>query len=672
MKAAGRMRLRTRLRDIAATSAFASIGLSGSVPTVIIAVFVMSLLLSLAGRRVLTPFFKSSAFVLLGLGILLFFMVFRGGLDLIVAACSFATLVSCHRMLSEQTPRTDLQVHLSSLLMMAGGAAISNDIWFGVCLLGFAGTASFALALTVIEGPTENVEDVPLKPVARHLGFSVAMAFIGAMLFFVFFPRLSWNFANRRSPAGFGGNTAGMADSVRLGGGGDIKTSVRVVARIKINPDPNADQLDAYWLGRTFATYRNGEWTGRGAPSAPANRVRFASFEKGRVRQNINLLPAYGSRTLIGLEPPVWFQNATTLSTTGARRTTMVRVADEEVHMTDDGNAFSYEVFSAMPGDPLPLAEDTDFAPYLALPEGFDARISKLAAQVVGEEKDPKKAAAKLVRHLQRNYGYTLELPGDVADPLAHFLFDRKEGHCEHFASALTLMLRTQGFPARVAAGFFGGERVADTYVLRAGDAHAWSQVHIPDTGWVTFDATPESGRGGQPTPFLSWVTSRYEELDNWWRTRIMDYSLVDQVGMVRTWVRPPRQSSARSAFTPPPMKAVGTALLLGVFTFALFRLLTRRLDNPKHPASGFLEAIEARADRARLARERGETFEELTQRLRQTKHPLADAFAAPTRRYLEARFGGQPLKKGEREQVLRALDEALHAAEAAGRTKRA
>ena len=83
-----------------------------------------------------------------------------------------------------------------------------------------------------------------------------------------------------------------------------------------------------------------------------------------------------------------------------------------------------------------------------------------------------------------------------MQDPLADFLFTRKQGHCEHFATALAVMLRTQGFAARVVAGFFGGQRIGDHYVVRAGDAHAWTQLFVPGRGWVTYDATPDASRG--------------------------------------------------------------------------------------------------------------------------------------------------------------------------------
>src|SRR5699024_10720588 len=124
--------------------------------------------------------------------------------------------------------------------------------------------------------------------------------------------------------------------------------------------------------------------------------------------------------------------------------------------------------------------------------------VGQTAARVLNGEREPLAAARKLAAWLQQEHTYTLELSGDVEDPLADFLFERKAGHCEHFATALTLMLRTQGIRARLATGFFGGERVNDVYIVRAGDAHAWTHVLVPGRGFVTVDATPPAHRPSQ------------------------------------------------------------------------------------------------------------------------------------------------------------------------------
>ena len=111
-----------------------------------------------------------------------------------------------------------------------------------------------------------------------------------------------------------------------------------------------------------------------------------------------------------------------------------------------------------------------------------------------GRRVRPYDKAVAIERFLRSRYAYTLKLsgkPGD--DPLAHFLFETHAGHCEYFASAMTIMLRTLGIPSREVNGFLPGEYndLAGDYIVRASDAHSWVEVYFPGTGWVTFDPTP-------------------------------------------------------------------------------------------------------------------------------------------------------------------------------------
>jgi hypothetical protein len=258
---------------------------------------------------------------------------------------------------------------------------------------------------------------------------------------------------------------------------------------------------------------------------------------------------------------------------------------------------------------------------------------------------------------LQRGYSYTLELNGDLSDPLTDFLFVRKAGHCEHFATALTVLLRTQGIPARVTAGFYGGERIGDRYVLRAGDAHAWTQVFVPGDGWVTYDATPEAGRGSRPQAFLAWLADRYEQLEAWWDARVVDYSFQTQVDIVRTLVRPPQGARERAELPSLPSgRAMLTATAAAIAVYVLVQRIGRRARRKRHPATGFLEQIEGRLSAAKIAQLPGESIEELVARLGDASHPIAPAVALATRAYLDARFGGVTVEPERRRALLEAI----------------
>jgi hypothetical protein len=109
-------------------------------------------------------------------------------------------------------------------------------------------------------------------------------------------------------------------------------------------------------------------------------------------------------------------------------------------------------------------------------------------------------------------------------DPVLDFLFHDKRGHCEYFASALALVTRAAGVPARVAMGYRVGEHNPfGYYVVRERNAHAWAEVWLPGLGWSTRDATPEEGlpqnqehAAGYATSGVDAVGMAYEEVTDW------------------------------------------------------------------------------------------------------------------------------------------------------------
>jgi transglutaminase-like putative cysteine protease len=658
---AERRSLRLRLRDLAAGSAFTAVALSGSLPWPVTAIFGVAFVVSLWGKRPFANARAWSVLVLLATAVVLFGLAFRGVYDLVVAAVAFATLVTAHRMWSEPTPATDQQVLLASLLLMAGAAALSGEVWYSICLLSFGVFACLSLGLTVVEGPVERDEELPLAPVLRQVSIGVAIALAGGIAFFVLFPRLSWNVAARRTGPGLLGGTTGMTDRVRLGGGGDIKTSARVVFRARLEPSPTEDRLERYWVGRRFDLFDGREWRGTGTPGAPRPRIMRGDLD-GALLQRIELASAYDSRTLVGLEQPIYYGPATGVGAAGAQPVNLVPVGSEEVRFAEDANTYSYVVHSRRD---LRLLEKDEavLEPLRALPPQLDPRVAELASSIAGEEKEPERVARALERWLQRNLEYTLELPGDVADPLADFLFVRKAGHCEHFATALAVMLRTRGIPARVVGGFFGGERFESRFVVRGGDAHAWVEAYSPTRGWLTFDATPESGRPGRPQALLAQAIDAYQRLEDLWRSRVVDYSIIDQFNFVRDLIRPPRGASTEpetnaaggGAVMQTPTRAIGFSVLAGLIAWALWRRFLRPAARV-HPAATFLVDVEKRLDALAVKRGRDEDLEAIAQRLGHERHRLAAPVQRATRRYLEARFGQKPLSKEERKALLDAL----------------
>jgi len=124
-------------------------------------------------------------------------------------------------------------------------------------------------------------------------------------------------------------------------------------------------------------------------------------------------------------------------------------------------------------------------------------------------------------------------------EPLADFLFNVREGHCEYFATAMAVMLRTQGVATRIVNGFHEGEynEMAGQYIVRQRHAHAWVEVYFPkEKAWVPFDPTPSSGdTDGASTGIIAQAGKYLEALDAIWIQYFVAFDDQEQRSLART-----------------------------------------------------------------------------------------------------------------------------------------
>jgi len=130
---------------------------------------------------------------------------------------------------------------------------------------------------------------------------------------------------------------------------------------------------------------------------------------------------------------------------------------------------------------------------YLALPSAVPARVLELARDLTGAEPTPYDQARAIESYL-RTFNYNLDLPAppptrEIAD---YFLFDLQQGYCDYYATAMVVLARAAGLPARLVVGYAGGAYDAgnDRYVVTAADAHSWVELFFPGYGWVEFEPT--------------------------------------------------------------------------------------------------------------------------------------------------------------------------------------
>jgi transglutaminase-like putative cysteine protease len=325
----------------------------------------------------------------------------------------------------------------------------------------------------------------------------------------------------------------GFSNQVSLGEIGEIKTTSRPVMHVHFfdgQPPPNLK-----WRGATLSDFNGLAWF---EPSSYPHWIQPAvknEFHVANDRQRRRFGRRFSYRiNFNGIDADVLFF-AGAPEIVYLRQVSIMSRPDGTYrlgHLPADG--FFYDVYGWLGGSAAGPDDEylgrEERRQYLDLPK-LDPRIRDLALQTVrGLESDGDRAAA-VEQRLRRGYGYTLELPSHhVADPLSYFLFERKKGHCEYFASAMAVMLRTLGIPSRLVTGFQSGiyNPLTDLYVIRASDAHSWVEAWLPGRGWEAFDPTPPDPHPGSNS-LLTNLALYADALDTFWQEWVVSYDLVHQ-----------------------------------------------------------------------------------------------------------------------------------------------
>ncbi|UOK64301.1 transglutaminase-like domain-containing protein [Paenibacillus sp. OVF10] len=133
---------------------------------------------------------------------------------------------------------------------------------------------------------------------------------------------------------------------------------------------------------------------------------------------------------------------------------------------------------------------------YLQLPASLPGRVQTLAKEIIQGSETRYDAVQAVKTYLAAHAEYTLDtrMPPRGTDFVDDFLFVTRQGYCNHFSTAMIVLLRSEGIPARWVKGFGSGMADPDVpsqYVISQGDAHSWVEVYFPGAGWMPFEATP-------------------------------------------------------------------------------------------------------------------------------------------------------------------------------------
>jgi len=380
---------------------------------------------------------------------------------------------------------------------------------------------------------------------------------------------------------------------VTLGGKGVISTSPTVVLDVTVKDGAgyNMGTADSvfYLRGAALTDYGNRKWTAKQSgvsdmQMTPGEEPRtIVPFDGPMIEQSISMRSSPGDRWthLFALWRPV----KVSFGRTGDLRFS----ASGILYRKGEAGPFSYTVWSPLRAEPVRGAAE----PGVRTETPIDApALRELSAAILtkaGIDPDPAvrpmdedSRSARLIQdHLRFNYGYTLEQespPADV-DPIEYFLFTRKKGHCEYFASAMVQLCKSVGINARMVTGYLATEFSGATgsYTVRESNAHAWVEIEDGEHRWQRFDPTPPSelARIHKPEPGLfGRLRHALEAVEYAWNSSIVAFNertRQNLIGTTRTdqvgWLGRVERVSQRVRSGGP--KLMLSALLSGLTVFA-------------------------------------------------------------------------------------------------------
>src|SRR5262245_2491711 len=478
--------------------------------------------------------------------------------DLLPAGIHFLIVLLSIKLLTLQQRRDYRHLYVISLMAILASAALTTEAWYVPIFILYLLTAVWTLLLYHLTQETSEIPAVvtfPGKRASRTAfpgyitprffwltnGIVILTIALTLAIFFLI-PRVGVGvFQKTRGEAV---RTTGFSDRVDLGTIGSVKQDPQIVMRVEL-PDQSAVEKDRFYLrGLAYDQYNGQSWSHSGTRQRSLNLIDDGTFlvrsAEGHPREGLSE-SIRQDILLETLDTSVVFATPFAEVLSGEFPTVQVD-AMSGLHLPfPPSSRIRYSVTSHVPqlvanertASSLDYPDSIRFH-YLQVPMGSEL-VADLAHRVTERAATPFEQTQAILQHLLENYRYSLENEmATLNHPLEEFLFTRKTGYCEHYATAMVVMLRTVGIPARLVTGFLATEwnEYGSYFTVRQRDAHAWVEVYFPRSGWITMDPTP--------TVSAVVVTSRWVPLSRLaesarlqWDRFFVHYSAKDQLAVV-------------------------------------------------------------------------------------------------------------------------------------------
>jgi transglutaminase-like putative cysteine protease len=478
--------------------------------------------------------------------------------DLLSAGIHFLVVLLGIKLLTLQQRRDYRHLYAISLMAILASAALTSDAWYVPIFLLYLLAAVWTLLLYHVTQETgETPAVVPSTGTAAcHTTFpnrithrffwltngTAVLTITLTLAIFFLIPRIGagvW-----QKTGGEALRTTGFSDRVDLGTIGSVKQDPQIVMRVELSDQPAVEKDRLYLRGLAYDQYDGRSWSHSGIRRRSLSLVAdgiFLARPAGSRLPDSQSIPIRQDILLETLDTAVLFAAPFAELVSGEFRIVQAD-AMGGLHLSfPPSSRIRYSVTSQVPrlladertASILAYSDPIRFH-YLQVPEGSQ-QVEDLAQRVSQQSTTPFGRMLAIQQYLLNNYRYSLEADtATLSHPLEEFLFTRKTGYCEHYATAMVVMLRTVGIPARLVTGFLATEwnEYGGYFTVRQRDAHAWVEVYFPRSGWITMDPTP--------TVNAAVATSRWELLSRLgdsvrlqWDRLFVRYSAKDQLAVV-------------------------------------------------------------------------------------------------------------------------------------------
>ena len=453
----------------------------------------------------------------------------------------------------------------------------------------------------------------------------------------ILFPRLSTPFW--AIPVDTSRAQSGLSDTMSPGDISSLSMSSEVAFRVDFKSQvPAQEQL--YWRGLVLHRFNGRTWSGN-EPMFSYNNDWPVKYVGEPVAYQVTMEPT-SQQWVFALDVPyTWSLDKTSIGR--QQQLTRREPIDQRVAF----QAVSYPEYQL---DPDRVTNGNDY--YLLFPTVTNKRTAELARNMRASAGSDEQFIDDVMNMFnQQEFYYTLEPPELGSNPVDAFLFETRQGFCEHYASAFAVMMRAAGIPSRIVLGYHGGELnpMGEYVIVRQSDAHAWTEVWLTGRGWTRLDPTaavaPErisSGMSGvmwsdvgaswgldAPSQLLHQLTLTWDALNAKWNEWILGYGPENQNRFLE-WLGMEDPDWRQMLLT---LLAL-VAIMIGIISV----LLVVRYRPPKKDEAAIVYAKFTQI--TGISPVIGESPQTYLSRVCKEKERIGDDANDITQKYLESRYG--------------------------------